>query len=121
MPFAAMPADGPHAPIPGMGGSSTMRVQPDKVLALKRELEGVRDDIRDFLQNKGEQLHVPPMAADPVSGDASKDFTATARTAVRVGWNYVAELSKTIDGLDQAARTYGLVEDTNANALRGQD
>ncbi|GDY33963.1 PE domain-containing protein [Gandjariella thermophila] len=120
MPFAAMPADGQRQPIPGAGGADKMIVQPDKVLALKKELEDARNRVRDFLQDKADYLRVPPMAADPVSKDASGAFTATAETAVRVAWAYVAQLSNTIDGLDQAAKAYNLAEDTNTSTFNRQ-
>lgn len=121
MPFAAMPADGQHAPVPATGESSTMKVQPDKVLALKKQLEDVRDDINEFLQTKGEQLRVPPMAADPVSGDASSEFTTVANTAIDVATAYVDQLNQTIDGLGHAAKTYGLAEDANIATFDRRD
>ncbi|WP_189054045.1 PE domain-containing protein [Longimycelium tulufanense] len=102
----------------GGGGTAKLSVRPENVLQLKRELEDVRDEVRDFLLNNREALALRPQGADPVSLDAAKAVKENADTAVDVAETYIQRLASVIDALDQAAKTYGLVEDTNTANLQ---
>ncbi|GGM75622.1 hypothetical protein GCM10012275_52900 [Longimycelium tulufanense] len=118
MPFVAAGPGAAGALPDGGGGTAKLKVQPDRVLDLKRELEDVRDEVRTFLRNEAEGLWVRPQGADPVSLDAAKTINENAQTAVEVAWAYVERLTNVIDALDHAAKTYGLVEDTNTTNLQ---
>ncbi|GGM77163.1 hypothetical protein GCM10012275_54760 [Longimycelium tulufanense] len=118
MPFMAAGPDAAGALPDGGGGTTKLKVQPDKVLQLKRELEDVRDEVQTFLRNEAEGLKARPQGADPVSQDAAKAISENADTAIEVADAYVQRLTAVIDALDQAAKTYGLVEDTNTVDFR---
>lgn len=120
MPFyAATPDRGGSGP--SAGGPVTMRVEPDKVLELKRRLEAVRDNVRDFLDRQGISLRARPLAQDEVSIEAARIFAENADTALAVSRKFVLELTKTIDQLGEIAKTYNLVEDTNTTAMQQQN
>lgn len=136
MPFGPMPAEEPsgfasapealgspasHAPsmppVPAAGTSATLRVHPDRVVALKRDLEAVRDRVTGFLRSRGRDLRVPPMAGDPVSKRASEAFTANAELAINVANQFVAELNRNIQSLQQAIENYKLTENANTSTF----
>lgn len=136
MPFSPMPAEKPSgfasAPEPpgspathangapatsAAGPSMTMRVHPDRVVALKRDLEAVRLKVSGFLQKNAMSLRVPPMAGDPVSKRASEAFTANAEMAINVANQFVAELTRNIETLEQAMQTYKLTEEANTSTF----
>lgn len=120
MPFYAARPDGGSGG-PSAGGPVTMRVEPDKVLALKRRLEAVRDNVKDFMDRQGVNLRARPLAQDEVSIDAAKIFTDNANTALAVTKQFVDELNRSIDGLAAIAKTYNLVEDVNTTAMQQQN
>lgn len=120
MPFYAAKPDGGSAG-PSAGGPVTMRVEPDKVLALRARLEAVRDNVRDFLRLEGDNLRARPLAQDEVSVDAARIFAENADTALAVTKEFVDQLNLTIEQLSQIARTYSLVEDVNTTAMQQQN
>ncbi|HEV7950587.1 MAG TPA: PE domain-containing protein [Glaciihabitans sp.] len=119
MPFMASMPDGGGAP--AGGGPVTMKVAPDQVLGLKAKLETVRDDVQGFVLDHRDSLHAIPMAQDEVSRDAAQDFSNNADMALDVTRQFLDELNRTIDGLDQAVKTYNLVEDVNTSAMQQQN
>jgi hypothetical protein len=120
MPFyAAKPDEGSAGP--SAGGPVTMRVEPDKVLGLKARLEAVRDNVKDFLRQQGDNLRARPLAQDEVSIDAARIFAENADTALNVTNQFVKQLDLTIEQLGQIAKTYNLVEDTNTTAMQQQN
>jgi hypothetical protein len=111
MPFWAGGTDtGPSA--------STLRVDPAQVLSLKAELQPIHDDIENFLNTKGRAMAVQPPGADPVSSETADAFNENAQSALDAAWGYLAELKSVLGTLDQAVKTYNLVEDTNTQAFR---
>lgn len=106
---------------PSAGGQVTMRVEPGKVLALKRRLEAVRDNVRDYLEREGDSLRARPLAQDEVSVEAARIFAENADTAIEVGKQFVKQLTNSIDQLGEIARTYNLVEDVNTTAMHQQN
>lgn len=136
MPFGPMPAeepsgfagapeapDSPTAHVPSTptalpaGPSVTMRVHPDRVIALKRDLEAVRLKVVTFLRERGRNLRVPSMAGDPVSKRASEAFTANADLAIDVAYRFVTELTNNIESLQQAIDNYNLTEEENTSTF----
>lgn len=136
MPFGPMPAEGPsgfasppeppsspatHAngapATPAAGPSVTMRVHPDRVLALKRDLEAVRNKVSNFLQSRSSDLIVPPMAGDPVSKRASEAFSQNAKTAIQITNQFLQELTQQINSLEKAAKQYNLTEEVNRSTF----
>ena len=114
MPF--MEGAGEGAPAPN--GPVTMQVEPGQILALKARYEAVRDTVRDFLENQRENLRGRPVADDDVSRDAANTFGENATMAIDVTAKFISELNLSIDQLDQAAKTYNLVEDANTATMR---
>lgn len=94
--------------------TSTLRVEPDQVLHLKAELQGIHDEVEEFLNTKGRAMAMQPLGADPVSYETAYAFNQNAQSALDAAWGYMAELQNVLGALDQAAKTYNLVEDTNA-------
>lgn len=120
MPFyAAMPDGGSGGP--SAGGPVTMRVAPGKVLALKARLEAVRENVATFFRQQGDNLRSRPLAQDEVSVESARIFAENADTAIKVGLQFVDQLSLTIDQLAQIAKTYNLVEDVNHTAMQQQN
>ncbi|MCE6999834.1 PE domain-containing protein [Saccharothrix sp. S26] len=115
MPFMAS-GGGVGAPAPA--GPVTMQVEPGQILALKARYEAVRDTIRDFVDLEGYNLIGNPLAEDDVSKDAASVFRENADTAIEVARHFISELNRSIEQLDQAARTYGLAEDTNKTNIQ---
>jgi hypothetical protein len=99
-------------------GTSTLRVEPDQVLSLKAELQPIYAEVEDFLYNKGRGMQMQPLGADPVSHETAVAFNENAQAAIDAAWGYLDELKRVLDALDQAAKTYNLVEDTNTQAFR---
>lgn len=95
-----------------------MQVEPERVLDLIVRYEEVRDALSDFLLNHGNSLRGRPLADDEVSGDAAVAFTAHSTLALDVSEKFLVELNANIDQLLAAAKTYGLVEDGNTDAIR---
>lgn len=98
--------------------TSTLRVAPDQVLQLKAELQSIYDEVRDFLRSKAPAMTMRPLGADPVSSETAEAFNENTRAAVDTARGYLDELTRVLDALDQAAKTYNLVEDTNTQAFR---
>ncbi|MEU4768878.1 PE domain-containing protein [Actinosynnema sp. NPDC023794] len=104
---------GPPAP-----PTTSMQVEPEKVLDLMATYEAVRNSVSDFLQAQGNSLRGRPLADDEVSGDAAGVFTDHSSVALDVTEKFLAELDANIEQLLAAARTYGLVEDGNTDVIR---
>jgi hypothetical protein len=98
--------------------TSTLRVEPDQVLQLKAELQPIYDEVRDFLRSKAPAMAMRPLGADPVSSETAEIFNKNAQTAVDAARGYLDELKGVLDALDQAVKTYNLVEDTSAQTFR---
>lgn len=101
-------------------GMATMVVKPENIIALRNDLTEIRDDVQDFLRYEGELMYVRAPGADPVSRDGAEAFSENAKSAIEAANGYVLELSTVIESLNETARAYGLVEETNADTfLRG--
>ncbi|SDG87474.1 PE family protein [Lentzea fradiae] len=113
----------PFAATAGAGGGSgvTMRVEPDQILNLMTRYEEVRDTLQEFLYRERETLRGKPLAEDDVSRDAAHVFAENAATAIDVTERFLAELTRNIEQLAQAAKTYNLVEDANQTRMRQLD
>ncbi|MBP2334580.1 hypothetical protein JOF41_000758 [Saccharothrix coeruleofusca] len=118
MPFLASGDAGGTA---GTTGGVTMQVEPGRILALKARYEAVRDMVQDFYWAQRENLKISSFGDDEVSKDASKVFRKNADTAIDVITRFIDELNLNIEQLDQAAKTYNLVEDTNHNTMQQQN
>jgi len=119
MPFLA---DGSGGGAGSAGGAPvTLQVAPERILALKARYEAVRDTIQDFLDGNRYNLIAQPLADDDVSRDAARIFTENSTKAFDVTVRFIDELNLNIDQLDRAAKTYGLVEDTNTEAMQQQN
>lgn len=107
--------------IDGPIGSATMVVQPDKVLQLKHRFEDRRQKVLDFMRAERDSLGaVPPPGADPCSDGAAEALSLNGQSAMVALDGFVTELTNAIDTLDEAARLYGLVEESNTDRfLRG--
>ncbi len=116
MPFLEQSAS--SEPMRSLSRVSTMRVDPAMVLQLKAELQPVHDETENFLLNNTEAMAVRPLGADPVSRETADAFNENSRSAIEMAWAYLDELKNTLDTLDQAARDYNLVEDTNEQTFR---
>jgi len=112
MPFWTGETDTPDT------GPSTLRVAPDQVLSLKAEFQAIHDDVEKVLNRRGRAMAMPPLGADPVSVEAADAFSENAQSAIKAAWGYLAELKNVLDALDQAAKTYDLVEDANTQSFR---
>ena len=100
--------------------AATLVVHPDQVLQLKRRLEDRRDKIVKFIEDERDNLtHVPPPGADPCSARVVQAFGKNGQEALEATQGFVNELNKVIDSLDEAARMYGLVEESNTDTFRG--
>lgn len=97
---------------------STLRVDPDQVLQLKAELQPIHDEVENFLNHRAPAMMMRPPGADPVSSDAAKAFNENAQAAIDAAFGYLNELKQVLDTLDQAAKTYNLVEETNTHTFR---
>ncbi|CCH29162.1 PE family protein [Actinosynnema sp. NPDC047251] len=118
MPFVADGGGGAGAPA---AAPVAMHVAPEQILALKARYEEVRDTIHAFiLQEEFTLVDAPAMADDEVSQDAAGTFSANATVALEVTRKFIIELDHNIEQLDNAAKTYRLVEDTNTDAMRPQ-
>jgi hypothetical protein len=95
---------------------ATLVVQPDKILFVKRGLEDERDTILTFIRDKGRLLtSVPPPGADPCSEGVAEALSQNGQSALDAAKGYVEELTNIIDSLDETAKAYGLVEESNAD------
>ena len=104
---------------PDTGASpSTLRVEPDQVLSLKNELQPIYDEVEVFLRRRTPTMMMRPLGADPVSSDTADAFNENAQAAIDAARGYMDALKGVLDALDQAARTYNLVEDTNTQTFR---
>lgn len=103
----------------GSGQSaSTLRVDPAQVLQLKAELLPIHDDVEEFLNTKGRAMAMRPLGADPVSFETAEAFNENSQSALDAAWGYLRELKGVLGALDQAVKTYNLVEDTNVQTFR---
>jgi hypothetical protein len=98
--------------------TSTLRVDPAQVLHLKAELQPIYDEARDFLRSKAPAMMMRPLGADLVSSETADAFNENCQAAIDASRGYLDELKGVLDALDQAARTYDLIEDTNTQAFR---
>ncbi|MBP2334577.1 hypothetical protein JOF41_000755 [Saccharothrix coeruleofusca] len=99
----------------------TMQVEPGRILALKARYTAVRNMIQDFLDGQEYNLIAKPLADDEVSKDAAGVFAENATAAIDVTRHFIDELNLNIDQLDQAAKTYNLVDDANHNTMQQQN
>jgi ribosome biogenesis protein Tsr3 len=97
---------------------STLRVEPDQVLRLKAELQPIYDEVNEFLKTKAPAMIMRPLGTDPVSSETAQAFNENAQTAIDAAWGYLDELENVLNALDQAVKTYNLVEDTNTQTFR---
>jgi len=116
MPFLEQGTSG--EPMRSLGRVTTMRVDPTMILQLKAELQPIHDEVHDFLVYEAEGMVVRPLGADPVSRETADAFNENSQAAIQAAWGYVDELKNVLDTLDQAARDYNLVEDTNEQTFR---
>ncbi|HYQ68462.1 PE domain-containing protein [Actinophytocola sp.] len=98
--------------------TSTLRVDPARVLQLKAELQPVHDEVEQFLLANELAWGVRPLGADPVSRETATAFNENASTAFDAAYGYLDELKAVLAALDQAAKTYNLVEDSNTQTFR---
>ncbi|MER5267196.1 PE domain-containing protein [Actinosynnema sp. NPDC002837] len=120
MPYLAdgVGGGGGGAGAPAPTGPVIMQVAPDQILALMARYEAVRDTVQEFLANQRANLLGQSVADDDVSRDAASTFTENATTAIDVTTEFLVQLSLSIDQLNQAAKTYNLVEDVNIVAMQ---
>lgn len=116
MPFLEQGASG--EPMRSLGRVSTMRVDPAMILQLKADLQPIYDDVYSFLAYEARGMVMRPLGADPVSRETAEAFNENAQTAIETATAFLDELKNVIDTLDQAARDYNLVEDTNEQTFR---
>jgi hypothetical protein len=90
-----------------------MQIEPDRILALKARYEAVRDTVQHFLEQHRYGLRVQPFALDEVSRDAADSFSRNASTAIAVTLEFVRELNRNIEQLENTAKTYNLAEEAN--------
>ena len=98
--------------------TSTLRVAPDQVLGLKAKLQPIHDEVERFLNKRAPNMMMEPLGADPVSIDTAQAFNENAQAAIDAAQGFLTQLEGVLNALDQAARTYNLVEDTNTQAFR---
>lgn len=96
----------------------TMHVEPEKLLDLIQRYKDVHRSLQQFLHDQGDSLRSQPLADDEVSEDAAAAFTGHSTIALDVTEKFLVELNVNIEQLRAAARTYGLVEDDNAEVMR---
>lgn len=98
--------------------TSTLRVEPAQVLQLRAELQLIHTAVEDFLYNKGRNMAMQPLGADPVSFEAADVFNENAKSALDATFGYLGQLQGVLNSLDQAVKTYNLVEDANTQTFR---
>ncbi len=98
--------------------TSILRVAPEQVLSLKAKLQPIHDEVAEFLQVRAQAMMMEPLGADPVSIDTAQAFNENAQAAIDAAQGFLTQLEGVLSALDQAAKTYNLVEDTNAQAFR---
>jgi len=98
--------------------TSTLRVDPAQVLQLKGELQPIYDEVDLFLQNYGQSMVMRPLGADAVSRETADSFNENAKAAIDAARGYMDQLRGVLEALDQAVKTYSLVEDTNVQSFR---
>ncbi|GAA3458845.1 PE domain-containing protein [Saccharothrix longispora] len=118
MPFMASGGGGAGETGAPTSGPVTMQVEPGRILVLKARYEAVRDTVQDFVDSQRENLRGRSVADDDVSRDAANTFAENATTAIDVTRKFIDQLGLSIDQLDQAAKTYNLVEDVNTATMR---
>jgi hypothetical protein len=108
-----------------VGGTGThLHVTPDNVLAVRDTIRSAVDGIYDkLLQGQIDKFKVGACAQDPVSSDAELAWNHRLMTA---GDSYLKRIHEYVDGLydliaklTATAETYGLVEQANAQTMRG--
>jgi hypothetical protein len=100
-------------------GLATLHVDLDQVVALKAELEAIRDEADEYVSAKREALMVRPLGADPISSDTAEVFTQNGHTAIRAARGYVEELTRVVEALERTAMAYGMVEETGKITFQG--
>jgi PE family len=98
--------------------TSTLRVEPDQVLQLKAELQLIYNEVEEFLETKAQAMTMRPLGADLVSLEAAQAFNENSQSAIDAALGYLDEVKRVLDALDQAAKTYNLVEDANTQTFR---
>jgi PE family len=120
MPF--LQVDQSNDPLGKIGSAlppATLFVHPDQVLHLKHRLEARRLKIRDFMLAEGDKLvSVPPPGTDPCSARVADALGQNGETAVEALQGFADQLDNAINSLDEAARMYGLLEESNIDRFR---
>ena len=120
MPF--LPAGESAEPLGQIGAglpAATLVVQPDKVLHLKHRFEDRLAKVSMFMRDERENLvNVPPPGADPCSEGGVKALGRNGQSAIDALDGFINELTNVIDALGEAARTYGLVDESNTDMFR---
>lgn len=98
--------------------TGTLQVNPAQVLQLKAELRPIYTEVEDFLYNKGRNMMMKALGADPVSVDTADAFNANAQSALDAAYGFLGALEGVLDALDQAGNTYNVVEEVNTHAFR---
>ena len=98
--------------------TSALRVDPAQVLQLKGELQPIYDEVDLFLQNYGQSMVMRPLGADAVSRETAESFNENAQAAIGAARGFMDQLRAVLEALDQAVKTYNLVEDTNVRSFR---
>lgn len=97
---------------------ATMRVEPDRILELKRRFEDCRSKVADFVYaNRDRLASIPPPGADPRSAKTVAALGANGESAVRAAQGYLDQLSAVVASLSEMARAYAGAEDENRQAL----
>ena len=120
MPFLQVDhTDDPLGKIGSALPPATLVVHPDQVLRLKHRLEARRQAVVDLMLAELDNLaRVPPPGTDPCSTRAVDVLGQNGQSAIDASKGFVLELNNMIDSLGEAARMYGLVEDSNTDRFR---
>lgn len=102
-----------------MGGSNSFRVDPQHVKALRDEIHSVQQEITKFIMQNGPQMVLQKQAADPVSEDAAKAFSANAQAAIQEANKFAANLKQLVDSLDGAHKAYTTNDADGATTFAG--
>jgi hypothetical protein len=98
---------------------ATLVVQPDQVLRLKHRLEARREQLREFMRYRKQDLvNVPPPGTDPCSARTVEALGRNGQSALDAAQGFLDELGAVVASLDEAVRLYSLTEESNADRLR---
>ncbi|ACU35485.1 PE domain-containing protein [Actinosynnema mirum] len=112
--------------ITGVEGASapstlTMCISPDRVVALKKQYERVRNKVSELLTQHEYQLVKTPLASDQVSQEAAADFLKNALKSFEVLQEFRDKMNENIKLLEEAIVEYDLVEEQNSDAFRSTE